>query len=127
MRKDEGLDKLDVHVNKDLSSVVDAIIYYWNLSKPPKTSYLNNALKQAAIKKFHLHYTSTKSLEEADLGKYRLHIDTIGMILEEMRSETYKFLKNKGLKEITLFRGMKSPVKMTEHDVDVTKLAALSS
>ncbi|OUB07575.1 hypothetical protein BK708_37580 [Bacillus thuringiensis serovar yunnanensis] len=119
LSKDDKIGKVE-----NIEDVIKELIINWNkfTDRP-----LVKAIQLAAIKKFHLPYASTDRWKADELGEYESHIDTIGIILEEMKNETQSFFKSKGIKELTLFRGVKSSTKMNENGVDVQQLAALSS
>ncbi|PEP91942.1 hypothetical protein [Bacillus toyonensis] len=119
LNKDNQVGKVE-----NIEDVINELITNWNkfTDRP-----LIKAIQLAAIKQFHLPYANTDRWKEDQLGEYESHIDTIGLILEEIKSETQSFLKRKGIKELTLFRGVKSPAKMNGNGVDVPSFAALSS
>ncbi|PEF42564.1 hypothetical protein [Bacillus wiedmannii] len=119
LSKDEQIGKVD-----NMEDVIKELIIHWNkfVDRP-----LVKAIQLAAMKQFHLPYANLDRWKEDKLGEYESHIDTLGIILEEIKNETQSFLKNKGIKELTLFRGVKSPTKMNENGVDVHPFAALSS
>jgi len=119
LSKDEQIGRVD-----NMEDVIRELIIHWNrfTDRP-----LIKAIQLAAKKQFHLPYANTDRWKEDKLGEYESHIDTIGIILEEIKNETQHFLKNRGIKELTLFRGVKSPTKMNGNGVDVQSFAALSS
>ncbi|MHB0802826.1 hypothetical protein PVK73_25595 [Bacillus thuringiensis] len=119
LSKDEQIGRVD-----NMEDVIRELIIHWNrfTDRP-----LIKAIQLAAKKQFHLPYANTDRWKEDKLGEYESHIDTIGIILEEIKNETQHFLKNRGIKELTLFRGVKSPTKMNENGVDVQSFAALNS
>ncbi|MHB0803052.1 hypothetical protein PVK73_26950 [Bacillus thuringiensis] len=119
LSKDEQIGRVD-----NMEDVIRELIIHWNrfTDRP-----LIKAIQLAAKKQFHLPYANTDRWKEDKLGEYESHIDTIGIILGEIKNETQHFLKNRGIKELTVFRGVKSPTKMNENGVDVQSFAALSS
>ncbi|EOO24463.1 hypothetical protein IIU_06725 [Bacillus cereus VD133] len=118
MSKDSKIGKVE-----NIEDVIKELIIGWNkfTDRP-----LIKTIQLAAAKKFNLPYADMAKWK-GDIGEYELHIDTIGIILEEMKNETQNFLKSKGIKELTVFRGVKSPTKMNENGVEVQQSSALSS
>ncbi|MBJ8113127.1 hypothetical protein JDS99_26510 [Bacillus cereus group sp. N6] len=87
------------------------------------------AMQLAAVKKFDLPYADLKRWGKDKLDNYESYIDVIGVILEEMKNETYKFLASKGIKELPVFRGIKLPEKINtdKNNIGSHQLAPLSS
>ncbi|WP_131849251.1 hypothetical protein [Baia soyae] len=127
------IEKLKETLNKDsyiehkvenTEDVIKELITVWNrfTDRP-----LVKAVQLAAAKTFDLPYANLDRWKEDKVGEYESYIDTIGIILEEMKKETQSFLKSKGIKELTLFRGVKSSTKMNENGIDLQSSPALSS
>ncbi|MBJ8113800.1 hypothetical protein JDS99_30290 [Bacillus cereus group sp. N6] len=111
-----------------VDAVVNALIYHWNYFRDTGGS-LMKAMQLAAVKKFDLPYADLKRWEKDKLDNYESYIDTIGVVLEEMKNETYKFLASKGIKELPVFRGIKTPEKINtdKNNIGSHQLAPLSS
>ncbi|PGS68218.1 hypothetical protein COC69_27035, partial [Bacillus cereus] len=118
LSKDDNIGKVE-----NIEDVIKELIIGWNkfTDRP-----LVKAIQFAAAKKFDLPYADLAKWK-GEMGEYESQLDTIGIILEEIKNETQRFLKSKGIKELTLFRGVKSSTKMNENGVEVQQSTALSS
>lgn len=103
--------------------VVDALIEKWNIW--PNGS-LGKAMELAAKEEFKLFAANMDNWKYDEIGEYEAHLGTIGLVLHSMKQATSDYFQHKGIKNITLFRGLTLSEKMKE-GVHSHRLSPMSS
>lgn len=111
-----------------VNAVITEMISEWNLC--PNSTSIGRVMQLVAHKKFGLHgaIIPTYKHKSNDQIENQLHQydEIIGFVLEAMKEYTGKTLKEQGISELTLFRGVRLP-KVLTHPVEALHLRPLSS